>query len=308
MGELVRGALPVETYTLGCRACHASARVPADASSFDCTSCGRRHFIVGCERCGGANVLVANGRGLPNGWTCSWCLAQVANVGFSRLRRRGGATAADAWRSLDDHGFTRGDPQVRVLGGFELLAGSGDCPPHGTLCSIAALADGVLVVAEIGARGQTLLPYRDLLELEVGGRGLVTSGGRFVGGGVGLMGAMSGMAVASMLNRASRKTSLDSFLRITSRHTEMLMGQLRFPPKTVRGGLSRMFTAQLAASRAAATPPPVVISAPTPAPLPSGPVDELERLTKLHAAGTLTDTEFEAARAREIKRLQAGER
>lgn len=251
--------------------------------------------------------MIAATRGRkPTGWTCPWCLNQVANVGTARLRARG-ATAADAWRSLDDHGLARGDPDVRVLGGFEAVAGSGDCPPTGTLCSVAALADGVLVLAEIGARGRTMLPYLELLELEVGGRGMITTGGRYTGGGFGITGALTGMAIASMLNNASRKTQVDSFLRLSSRHTEILLRHWRYPPQTVRGALSRMFTAQLAAARTAAAAPVVITAPPAPEQLPSGPVDELERLTKLHAAGTLTDTEFEMARSKQIKRLHAGE-
>jgi hypothetical protein len=68
-----------------------------------------------------------------------------------------------------------------------------------------------------------------------------------------------------------------------------------------------MFTAQLAAARAPSAPVPVVVAAsPSAEPVALGPVDELERLTKLHAAGTLTDTEFEMARARQIRQLHGG--
>jgi hypothetical protein len=163
----------------------------------------------------------------------------------------------------------------------------------------------VLVVSEVGAKGRTLLPYPDLLELEADGRGLLTTGGRYIGGGRGLTGAITGMAVASMLNNATRKTQIDSYLRITTPQSQMLLRHWHYTPDEVRAALSRMFAAQLAAARAASTPPPVVINPPSPERLSSGPIDELERLTKLHAAGTLTDTEFEAARAKQIKLLHA---
>jgi hypothetical protein len=280
------------------------------ATDFACASCRRRNLVVGCGRCGGAQLALADRRGrAPTGWTCHWCLQPLANLGVSRPGRRGRSrpTAADAWQSLDEHGLTGGDRQVRVLGGFEMIAGSGDCPPAGTLCSLATLADGVLVVAEIGAQGCTLLPYAELLELEVGGRGAVSYGGRIIGGGFGLTGALAGMAVASMINTATRKTVVDSFLRLTARNTEMLLRHWTYDPETVRGRLSRMFTAQLAAARAPSAPMPVVVAAsPSAEPVALSPVDELERLTKLHAAGTLTDTEFEMARARQIRQLHGG--
>lgn len=295
-------------FGLSCRACGAANDVEGDAVRFDCVGCGRRNFALGCDRCRGAQLGLDTRSGAPTGWTCRWCLMPLANVGLPRLTGRGHepVTAAHVWRSLEAHGLASGDGQVRVLGGFELMAGSGDCPPAGTLCSIAALADGALVVAEVGAEGRILLPYAELLELEVGGRGQLTHGGRFSGGGFGVRGALTGMAVASMLNNATRKTAVDCFLRLTTAETEMLMRHFSCDPETVRGRLSRMFTGQLVAARAAAAPAPVIVPTPAPVQIAAGPVDELERLTKLHAAGTLTDTEFEMARARQIRQLHGG--
>lgn len=109
-----------------------------------------------------------------------------------------------------------------------------------------------------------------------------------------------------MLNNATRKTAIDSFLRLTAKDTEMLLRHWQYEPETVRGSLSRMFTAHLAAARAATAPAPIVIQQPRTEPIAAGPIDELERLTKLHASGTLTDTEFEMARAKQIKQLHAG--
>jgi len=301
-GEL---SVAAASYGLGCRACGTINQILGTSSSFDCATCARRNFTVDCQRCHGARVITGRGRQAPTGWTCHWCLHQTANVGLSHLARRGRATAADAWTSLRDHGLTDGDARAQVLGGFETVAGSGDAPPPGTVSSVTALTDGVLVVAEIGAEGRTLLPYPDLLELEADGRGLLTTGGRYIGGGRGLTGAITGMAVASMLNNATRKTQIDSYLRITTPQSQMLLRHWHYTPDEVRAALSRMFAAQLAAARAASTPPPVVINPPSPERLSSGPIDELERLTKLHAAGTLTDTEFEAARAKQIKLLHA---
>jgi hypothetical protein len=311
MGEGERAVVvPAASYRLDCRACRVLTSLAGPESQFDCTACGRRNFIVACGRCQGAEVIAGARRRKPTGWTCSWCLHQTANVGTARLRARS-ASAADAWRSLQKHGLTGNDPEVRVLGGFETVAGSGDCPPVGTICSVAALADSVLVVAEIGAHGHTMLPYSDLLELQADGHGILTTGGRYTGGGVGITGALAGMAVASILNNATQKTHIDSYLRLTAHRTEILLRHPRYTPQAIRGALSRIFTGHLAAARTAATP--IILTAPAaalaaaPEALPSGPVDELERLTKLHAAGTLTDTEFEMARSKQIKRLHAAE-
>jgi hypothetical protein len=243
-------------------------------------------------------VCGSGGRNGPGAWTCAWCLHQGTTASLRR-RGRASATAADARASLEEHGLTGSDPDARLLGGFTLVATSDDCIAPGTVCSIAGLEDGVLVVAEVGAKRRSLFPYAELLELEVGGRGLESTGGGYSGGGLGVRGALTGMAIASMLNNASQKTTIDSFIRITSRQAEMLLSHPRYPPKAVRNGFAMMFVRYQNAARAAAVP-----VAPTPPPpAPPGPVDELERLTRLHAAGTLTDNEFEMARIKQIRRL-----
>jgi hypothetical protein len=139
-----------------------------------------------------------------------------------------------------------------------------------------------------------------MLHLEVGGHGLVNTGLQFSGGGRGVTGALRGVAIASVLNNATRKITNDSFIRITSRHAEMVLTHSRHPPEVVRNTLSMMFVRYQNAARPASAPS-------APGPPPPGPLDELERLTRLHAAGTLTDNEFEAARLKQIRRLRDDE-
>lgn len=117
-----------------------------------------------------------------------------------------------------------------------------------------------------------------------------------------MTGALTGMAVASALNNASRKVAVDSFIRITSRQAEIMLSHPRYSPDVVRNTLSMMFV-RYQRTRTAAVPvaPPPLQSPPT------SPIDELERLTPLHAAGTLTDAEFEMARVKQIRRLRDSE-
>ena len=100
----------------------------------------------------------------------------------------------------------------------------------GTVCSIAGLEDGVLVVAEVGANRRSLLRYDDLLALEGVGHGQVNTGLRYAGGGRGVRGALTGMVVASMLTNTSRTVAADSFIRITSRQAEMVLSHSRYSP------------------------------------------------------------------------------
>lgn len=288
-----------DTYTLPCRGCRRPITVAASAHSYDCTACGASSFIFRCDRCDGANLTGGKSRRAPVGWTCNWCLTQNMNQGMRRLRGKGAGTAAQAWDALNQHGLTHGDPDARVLGGFTLLGGSGDIPPPGTLCSIGGLADGVLIVAELGATGSLLIPYHELMQIEIGGKGTLNTGPAFIGGGSGVIGSLRGMATATMLTNLMSNTIVDSYARLTTPRTELLLAHCKHPPQAVRNALSVIFVRRLAATRVSSQPvTPVTVEQP-----PASPVDELERLTRLHAAGTLTDSEFEAARARQILRL-----
>jgi hypothetical protein len=289
------------SITLACRSCHTSAKVPAAAKSYACDACHVKHFIRRCARCHGAEILVSSNGMVPSAWSCPWCLHQNMTVSVKRSHRAPAATAADAWQSFSEHRMIGGEGEVRVCGGFSVIGGSGDCPPIRTVCSVVAVHEGVLVVAEIGANGGVVFRYEDLLGLEVGGRGIFNTGAVYAGRGHGITGAIAGMAIASMLTEASQKTVVDSFLRITSRHSEVVLSHWKYPPQTIRNGLSMMFVRYEAAAR---TPRTILMPPPPPPPpaLPT-PVEELERLTRLHAAGTLTDSEFEEARAKHIQQI-----
>ena len=52
------------------------------------------------------------------------------------------------------------------------------------------------------------MPYSEVEGLEIGGPGLVKTGGGFVGGGFGARGAIEGMAIAAVLNGLTTRTSI----------------------------------------------------------------------------------------------------
>lgn len=79
----------------------------------------------------------------------------------------------------------------------------------------------------------------------------------------------------------------------------MVLSHPRYPPEAVRNGFSMMFVRYESAARSAVVPTP----SPPSEQHPTSPIGELERLTRLHAAGTLTDNEFEMARDKQIRRL-----
>jgi len=58
------------------------------------------------------------------------------------------------------------------------------------------------------------VPYSEVEDVEIGGPGLVKTGGGFIGGGFDVTGALEGMAIASVLNAPTRRTSVKTVLRI----------------------------------------------------------------------------------------------
>jgi Short C-terminal domain len=160
--------------------------------------------------------------------------------------------------------------------------------------NLCFLDDRLLLLSERDRTWMAEVAYADIRGIEVGGPGLVKSGGGFVGGGFGLAGAVEGMAIAGALNALTSRTSITTVLQIQATggelfflHTEMLPGALRMQ-------LSRAIVAIRNAKANAA---------PTESGGQAGPasrLDELERLARLLKDGLLTREEFDQLKARLI--------
>lgn len=130
--------------------------------------------------------------------------------------------------------------------------------------------------------------YEDINLFEVGGRGAVTTGGGFIGGGFGLAGAAAGMVAATMLNTLTRRTKVETLLSIRTEQWQVILFYGKATPEALRLELAVAFAKVDAAERRAS--------------LPSSTSDDyvaqLTKLAELHDAGALSDEEFTAAKAR----------
>ncbi len=90
------------------------------------------------------------------------------------------------------------------------------------------------------------LPYAEIEVVEIGGPGLVKSGGGFIGGGFGAVGALEGMAVAGVLNALTTRTSVTTVVRVQTKWCELFLLHAKLAPEQLRIHLSRP----------SATPPP----------------------------------------------------
>lgn len=260
--------------------------VDADAGDFYCQSCGRDYRFVLCTACESVNQI--RSKGDRGALLCAWCESDLRNRGFGR---REPATAGDWYAELDERGLSHVGADDVVLGGFTLLGGSGFDVEAGAVCSVLTLPDGVDVRAEVGGVGVVTIPYGAMTGLDVAD-GTTTKGGRFVGGGIGVAGVVEGLLVASILNTITRKTRINTGLAVASIEGELLLNHDRISHDELRRYLSPLFhrfsAAQHTSGRARAA---------------DDPLTQLERLAQLHEKGLLTDSEFEAARSRQVKRL-----
>ena len=133
------------------------------------------------------------------------------------------------------------------------------------------------------------VPYRDVEALDIGGPGLIKSGGGFVGGGFGVTGAAEGLAIAAVLNALTTRTKIKTVVRVQATECELFLLCTTAEPEVLRIRLSRALGA-IRRARAEMTASPG-----------GGPgasvVDQLGKLAMLLESGLLTREEFDRMKA-----------
>jgi hypothetical protein len=135
----------------------------------------------------------------------------------------------------------------------------------------------------------TSVPYSEINAIELGGPGMTTTGGGFLGGGFGVEGAVEGMLIASALNMVTTRKKVDTVICLQTGTAEVFFHHDETPPDALRILLSPIF------SKLRELHPSVGAVATDRAESPDL-VSRLERLADLHAKGVLNGDEFEAAK------------
>lgn len=81
-------------------------------------------------------------------------------------------------------------------------------------------------------------PFQDLLDIEIGGPGVVETGGGFIGGGFGIKGSLEGMAFAHVLNRLTTRKTINTMVRLDTSHGEIFLHTSSVEPGALRIVLS----------------------------------------------------------------------
>ena len=100
-------------------------------------------------------------------------------------------------------------------------------------------------------------PEVDLLEVTGSGTRTYTTGGGFIGGGFGAEGAIEGMAIASVLNALTRKSTVvhDTVVNFKAGERQVLMNNYTFEPAFLRVLLAPVYERIKAARGALPLPP-----------------------------------------------------
>jgi Short C-terminal domain len=156
------------------------------------------------------------------------------------------------------------------------------------------LQDRLVVTACRRAKVLAGVPYAEIEDVEIGGSGLVKTGGGFTGGGFGARGAIEGMAIAAVLNGLTTRTSITTVVRIQGTGCELFLLHTRVTPEQLRIELSR----PLGAIRSTRAPDVAGVIQPQAPAMPPSPVEELAKLAEMLEKGLLTREEFDLMKAK----------
>lgn len=279
---------PDELLRLLCTECWTPATGRAADTALSCSTCLVVYRFVGCGHCSSIDQIKAE---TQRSWTCGFCGGAndiLAGDQSSWL------TIGQRQQELLSRGLLTEAPDVRLVGAFTVVGGSGFDMAPASICSVMTTPSVVRIAVELGIRGvPTEIPYVEITTLTVDG-GAVTTGPSFIGGGFGITGAAKGMIYASVLNAAFQRTMMTTLLRVTSSHGEVWLHHGSLTSQAVRLRLSPMWVRYEAAQR---------VGSIAPAQSPNDPVQLLTRLGELRDAGVLTNEEFLAKKAELLSRM-----
>jgi hypothetical protein len=180
--------------------------------------------------------------------------------------------------------------EVAYLGGYVPGSAISACERY----DARFLEDRLLVVACRQAEILAELPYTEIEDVEIGGPGVVKTGGGFVGGGFGATAAVEGMAIAAILNALTTRTSVKTVVGIQGTDCELFLLHSRLTPEQLRIELSRPLGA-IRLARALDAASGGQHGAPAGS---AAPVQELAKLAEMLEKGLLTREEFDLMKAK----------
>ena len=182
-----------------------------------------------------------------DGWARAWqSLARQNPAAVPQILARLGAREAEMARLRTRNADSReaAELEARALVSLRGVAYLGGYIPEaaitpGGLYDVLFLEDRLVVFAHRLAKVLAEVPYSQVDDVEIGGPGLVKTGGGFVGGGFGVSGAVEGMAIAAVLNTLTTRTSVKIVVRIQGTSCELFLLHTKLTPEQLRIAMSR---------------------------------------------------------------------
>lgn len=154
---------------------------------------------------------------------------------------------------------------------------------------------------------KVILPVDEILNAEIGGHDRTYSSAGVSGGGFGVEGALTGMAIATAINLVTSRSDVKTIIRLATCNTEIVLLSKEIEPDDARLVLSTVYLhlmkkpgAEVPITEIAGTNPVAIMPQSfeaTTRPKPSL-SDEIKRLHGLMAEGVLTQSEVEAAKSK----------
>lgn len=234
-----------------------------------------------------------------SGWQDCWAFVLKTYSDLAeRIRVRAATTNLSwnlmpSWRAFDNSvASSRSDsePVIVHVGPCVLVGGYG----YGNLTPGRELN---LDFTEAGLRASDNATYRillrsayvDAIAMEFSGPGRVTRDAGIIGGGFGLKGAAEGLIVASVLNRLTRRSQIQSMIRWEARDMELFLFTSVLTPADLRVKLSSVRAKVNRETRTEAISVALESEGP-----PDDKLSKIERLASLYRDGLISEDEFSA--------------
>lgn len=237
----------------------------------------------------------------PEGWASAWAQFEAGDPAAAVEYRRLDATRQEDLRRDTERRAQAEAPMIALRSmwdaSFAVVPKCGWITGYGFSgfaeyeTFLFFLPDRIEVVAADSAGPALSLGLDEVVVIQVDGPGRVTTGGGFIGGGVGLMGALEGIGIARMLNALTTRSTVQTFIEIHAfgRHAVWVTDQvtpqelnLLLRPVQARLRDVHMFREQPAVD----------------------PLDRLAKLGALRDSGVLNNDEYLLAKATILRDLR----
>lgn len=164
------------------------------------------------------------------------------------------------------------------------IGGSGYEIADGRNLDIGITHNSLIFIEKIFNLRRIEIAFDEINEIEISGPGKVTSTAGVIGGGFGLEGFLQGAVAAAIINAATTKSSVNTFVRVLSTTGEVYLHSSSVEPLQLKMQLSPIFVRLSNRSK--------ITNSSTGRNVAS----ELEKIRELFQSGILSQSEFETAK------------